>query len=118
MQIVLGNCGGFGSRLPGVSRGVTLLATGAWLQPESQGDWLFTVGGGRLRLIRSTTGTETPSSACTRKPDEIRTDENSLKSRPKQIPAREAAAWWPTAAAASEESREAAENLELGLGLY
>ncbi|KZV26433.1 hypothetical protein F511_14511 [Dorcoceras hygrometricum] len=26
----------------GVSRGVTLLATGAWLQPESQGDWLFT----------------------------------------------------------------------------
>ncbi|KZV23884.1 hypothetical protein F511_20726 [Dorcoceras hygrometricum] len=26
----------------GVSRGVTLLATGDWLQPESQGDWLFT----------------------------------------------------------------------------
>ncbi|KZV52320.1 dystroglycan-like [Dorcoceras hygrometricum] len=63
----------------GVSRGVTLLATGAWLQPESQGDWLFTVGGGRLRLIRSTTGRETHSSACTRRPDEISTDGFSSK---------------------------------------
>ncbi|KZV43253.1 hypothetical protein F511_09839 [Dorcoceras hygrometricum] len=44
---------------------------GAWLQPESQGDWLFTVGGDRLRLIKSTTGSKVPSSTCTRKPDEI-----------------------------------------------
>ncbi|KZV46267.1 hypothetical protein F511_14099 [Dorcoceras hygrometricum] len=44
--------------IDGVSRGVTLLETGAWLQPESQGDWLFTVGGGRLRLIRSMTGSK------------------------------------------------------------
>ncbi|KZV48044.1 hypothetical protein F511_26455 [Dorcoceras hygrometricum] len=28
----------------------------AWLQPESQGDWLFTVGGGRLRLISKAGG--------------------------------------------------------------
>ncbi|KZV35748.1 pentatricopeptide repeat-containing protein [Dorcoceras hygrometricum] len=78
---------------------------------QSQVDWIFTVGGGRLRLIRATTGRETPSSACTRRPDEIGTNGNSSKSRPEQIPAREAAtAWWPTAAAASEERREAAEN--------
>ncbi|KZV16342.1 hypothetical protein F511_25963 [Dorcoceras hygrometricum] len=64
----------------GVSRGVTSLATGAWLQPESQRDWLFTVGGGRLRLIKSTTGSKVPSSACTRRPDEISTDGNSSKS--------------------------------------
>ncbi|KZV51453.1 hypothetical protein F511_25033 [Dorcoceras hygrometricum] len=60
----------------------------AWLQPESQGDWLFTVGGGRLRLIKSTTGSKVPSSACTRRPDEISTDGNSSKSWPQQIPAR------------------------------
>ncbi|KZV29315.1 sucrose synthase [Dorcoceras hygrometricum] len=59
-----------------------------WLQPESQGDWLFTVGGGRLRLIKSTTGRKVPSSACNRRPDEISTDGNSLKSWPEQIPAR------------------------------
>ncbi|KZV35929.1 putative malic acid transport protein, malate permease [Dorcoceras hygrometricum] len=33
--------------------------------------WLFTVGGGRSSLIRSTTGNTTPSSACTRRPDEF-----------------------------------------------
>ncbi|KZV17624.1 hypothetical protein F511_16980 [Dorcoceras hygrometricum] len=61
--------------------------------------------------IRSMIGRETLSSACTRRPDEISTDGNSSKSRPEQIPTREAAtAWWPTAAAASEERREAAEN--------
>ncbi|KZV16666.1 meiotically up-regulated protein [Dorcoceras hygrometricum] len=59
-----------------------------WLQPESQGDWLFTVGGGRLRLIKSTIGSKVPSSAYTRRPDEISTDENSSKSWPEQIPAR------------------------------
>ncbi|KZV47803.1 exportin 1 [Dorcoceras hygrometricum] len=72
----------------GVSRGVNSLATGAWLQPESQEDWLFTVGGGRLRLIKSTTGSKVPSSACTRRPDEISTDGNSSKNWPEQIPAR------------------------------
>ncbi|KZV21026.1 hypothetical protein F511_28248 [Dorcoceras hygrometricum] len=60
----------------------------AWLQPESQGDWLFTVGGGRLRLIKSTTGSKVPSSAYTRRPDEISTDGNSSKSWPEQIPVR------------------------------
>ncbi|KZV33776.1 von Willebrand factor, type A domain containing protein [Dorcoceras hygrometricum] len=60
----------------------------AWLQPESQGDWLFTVGGGILRLIKSTTGSKVPSSACTRRPDEIITDGNSSKNWPEQIPAR------------------------------
>ncbi|KZV19383.1 hypothetical protein F511_04244 [Dorcoceras hygrometricum] len=49
------------------------------------------------------TGRETPSSACTRKPDEIGTDGNSSKSWPEQIPAR------ATTAAAAEiwEMREA-----------
>ncbi|KZV38193.1 hypothetical protein F511_38359 [Dorcoceras hygrometricum] len=61
---------------------------GAWLQPESQGEWLFTVGGCRLRLIKSTTGSKVPSSAYTRRPDEINTDGNSSKSWPEQIPAR------------------------------
>ncbi|KZV25543.1 hypothetical protein F511_18869 [Dorcoceras hygrometricum] len=38
--------------------------------------------------IRSTTGRETPPSACTRRPDEISTDGNSSKIWPEQIPAR------------------------------
>ncbi|KZV32189.1 hypothetical protein F511_29029 [Dorcoceras hygrometricum] len=60
----------------------------AWLQPESQGDWLFTVGGGRLRIIKSTIRSKIPSSACTRRPDEISTDGNSSKIWSEQIPAR------------------------------
>ncbi|KZV36939.1 hypothetical protein F511_25764 [Dorcoceras hygrometricum] len=68
-----------------------------------------TVGGGRLRLIKSTTGSKVPSSACTRRPDEISTDGNSSSRWPEQVRrGKAAAAWWPTAAAASEE-REAAE---------
>ncbi|KZV43185.1 hypothetical protein F511_21816 [Dorcoceras hygrometricum] len=47
------------------------------------------------------TGRETPSSACTRRPDEIGTDGNSSKSWPEQIPA------WEAAAAAIWERREA-----------
>ncbi|KZV34089.1 hypothetical protein F511_05771 [Dorcoceras hygrometricum] len=59
--------------------------------------------------IRSTTERETPSSACTRRPDEINADGNSSKSWPEQLRrGAAAAAWWPTAVAASEE-REAAE---------
>ncbi|KZV34666.1 hypothetical protein F511_10941 [Dorcoceras hygrometricum] len=77
---------------------------GAWLQPESQGDWLFTVGGGRLRLIKSTTRSKVPSSACTRRPDEISTDGNSERRRQW---------WWSAAAALREEGRPRA----LGLGL-
>ncbi|KZV57525.1 peroxisome biogenesis protein 2 [Dorcoceras hygrometricum] len=38
--------------------------------------------------IRSTTGRETPSSTCTRRPDEISTDGFSSKGWPEQIPAR------------------------------
>ncbi|KZV31946.1 Retrotransposon protein [Dorcoceras hygrometricum] len=47
-------------------------------------------GNGRIKLGRetSTTGRDTPSSACTRRPDEIGTDGNSSKSWPEQIPAR------------------------------
>ncbi|KZV33829.1 hypothetical protein F511_29706 [Dorcoceras hygrometricum] len=64
--------------------------------------------------IRSTTGRETPSSAYTRRPDEISADGNSSKSWPEQIPAREAAAasWWPTAAAASEEREAKSHSLK------
>ncbi|KZV16873.1 putative disease resistance protein [Dorcoceras hygrometricum] len=54
-------------------------ATSAWLRPVSRGNWHFTVGGGRLRLIKSTTGIKVPSSAFTRRPDEIITDGNSSK---------------------------------------
>ncbi|KZV30690.1 hypothetical protein F511_19483 [Dorcoceras hygrometricum] len=54
----------------------------------SRGNRHFTVGDGRLRLIRSTTGSKFPSSACTRRPDEISTNGNSSKSWPEQIPAR------------------------------
>ncbi|KZV52345.1 zinc finger CCCH domain-containing protein 41-like [Dorcoceras hygrometricum] len=54
----------------------------------SRGNQHFTVGGGRLRLIRSTTESKVPSSTCTRRPDEISTDGNSSKSWPEQIPAR------------------------------
>ncbi|KZV54795.1 hypothetical protein F511_04417 [Dorcoceras hygrometricum] len=60
----------------------------AWLRPVSRGNRHFTVGGGRLRLIRSMTGSKVPSSACTRRPNEISTDGNSSKSWPEQIPAR------------------------------
>ncbi|KZV35549.1 exportin 1 [Dorcoceras hygrometricum] len=60
----------------------------AWLRPVSRGNRHFTVGGGRLRLIRPTTGSKVPSSTCTRRPDEISTDRNSSKSWPEQIPAR------------------------------
>ncbi|KZV28949.1 poly(rC)-binding protein 3-like [Dorcoceras hygrometricum] len=72
----------------GVSQGFTLVATGDWRLPESQGDWLFMVGGGRISLIRSTIGSKVPSSACTRRPDEINTDGNSSKSWSEQIPAK------------------------------
>ncbi|KZV53668.1 TIR-NBS-LRR class disease resistance protein [Dorcoceras hygrometricum] len=59
--------------------------------------------------IRSTTGRETPSSACTRRPDEINADGNSSKIWPEQLRrGAAAAAWWPTTTAASEE-RGAAE---------
>ncbi|KZV22222.1 Linoleoyl-CoA desaturase (ISS) [Dorcoceras hygrometricum] len=41
--------GGSGSRLPTAQRKFRISAgIRAWLQPESQGDWLFTVGGGRF----------------------------------------------------------------------
>ncbi|KZV50422.1 hypothetical protein F511_09480 [Dorcoceras hygrometricum] len=57
-----------------------------------------------------TTERETPSSAYTRRPDEINADGNSSKIWPEQLPrGAAAAAWWPAAAAASEE-REAAES--------
>ncbi|KZV38064.1 triacylglycerol lipase [Dorcoceras hygrometricum] len=46
---------------------------------------LQTVGGGRLRLIKSTTGSKVPSSACTRRPDEISTDGNSTSRWPEQV---------------------------------
>ncbi|KZV18591.1 hypothetical protein F511_15664 [Dorcoceras hygrometricum] len=46
---------------------------------------LQTVGGGRLRLIKSTTGSKVPSSACTRRPDEISTDGNSSSRWPEQV---------------------------------
>ncbi|KZV38102.1 hypothetical protein F511_42518 [Dorcoceras hygrometricum] len=51
--------------------------------------------------IRSTTGRETPSSAYTRRPDEISTDGNSSKSWPEQLRR--------GAATAASEEREAAE---------
>ncbi|KZV19670.1 rab GTPase-activating protein 1-like [Dorcoceras hygrometricum] len=46
---------------------------------------LQTVGGGRLRLIKSTTGSKVPSSAYTIRPDEISTDGNSSSRWPKQV---------------------------------
>ncbi|KZV33498.1 hypothetical protein F511_37309 [Dorcoceras hygrometricum] len=83
------NRGGSGSRLPATQRKFKIGAgKRAWLRPVSRGNRHFTVGGGRLRLIRSTTGSKVPSSACTRRPDEISTDVNSSKSWPEQIPAR------------------------------
>ncbi|KZV37810.1 hypothetical protein F511_27596 [Dorcoceras hygrometricum] len=39
-----------GSDSPQPSKGVSRGNTGAWLQLESQGDWLFTVGGGRSSI--------------------------------------------------------------------
>ncbi|KZV55988.1 hypothetical protein F511_12046 [Dorcoceras hygrometricum] len=42
--------------------------------------------------IRSTTGRETPSSACTRRPDEINTDGNSSSRWPEQVRRGKAAA--------------------------
>ncbi|KZV28540.1 hypothetical protein F511_39744 [Dorcoceras hygrometricum] len=53
---------------------------------------LQTVCGGRLRLIRSTTGIKVPSSACTRSPDEICTDGNSSSLWPEQVRRAKAAA--------------------------
>ncbi|KZV20463.1 hypothetical protein F511_26636 [Dorcoceras hygrometricum] len=61
---------------------------GAWLQPNSQGIWLFKVGGGRPSLIRSTTGNTTPSSACTRRPDEFGTNGISSARRSEQVRSR------------------------------
>ncbi|KZV36850.1 zinc finger family protein [Dorcoceras hygrometricum] len=45
---------------------------------------LQTVGGGRSS-IRSMTGIKTPSSACTRRPDEFSTDENTSARWPEQV---------------------------------
>ncbi|KZV41551.1 hypothetical protein F511_17983 [Dorcoceras hygrometricum] len=53
---------------------------------------LQTVGGGRLRIIKSTTGSKVPSSACTRRPDEISTDGNSSSRWPEQVRRGKAAA--------------------------
>ncbi|KZV43817.1 polygalacturonase-like [Dorcoceras hygrometricum] len=53
---------------------------------------LQTVGGGRLRLIKSTIGSKVPSSACTRRPDEISTDGNSSSRWPEQVRRGKAAA--------------------------
>ncbi|KZV48087.1 beta-galactosidase 6-like [Dorcoceras hygrometricum] len=60
----------------------------AWLQPNSQGIWLFKVGGGRPSLIRFTTGNTTPSSACTRRIDEFGTNGISLTRRTEQVRSR------------------------------
>ncbi|KZV53706.1 hypothetical protein F511_38116 [Dorcoceras hygrometricum] len=46
----------------------------------------------QITSIRSTTGYETPSSACTRRSDEIGADGFSSKDWPEQFPAKEAAA--------------------------
>ncbi|KZV27956.1 zinc transporter 8-like [Dorcoceras hygrometricum] len=43
----------------------------AWLQPNSQGIWLFKVGGARSSLIRPMTGSTSPSSVCSRRADEF-----------------------------------------------
>ncbi|KZV25890.1 hypothetical protein F511_30425 [Dorcoceras hygrometricum] len=59
-------------------------------------------GSGRTKLgwETSTTGRETPSSACIRRPDEISADGFSSKDWSEQVPAREAAAWRRRPAAA------------------
>ncbi|KZV18981.1 hypothetical protein F511_16973 [Dorcoceras hygrometricum] len=58
----------------------------AWLQPESQGDWLFTVGGGRLRLIRSTTGFDLPPISLHYKADGFYHERNHLVARIRTSP--------------------------------
>ncbi|KZV49607.1 hypothetical protein F511_24424 [Dorcoceras hygrometricum] len=75
----------------GCFSGLPFWRLSAWLRPVSRGNRHFTVGGGRLRQS-GPRGNETPSSACTRKPDEIGADGFSSSSWPEQIPAREAAA--------------------------
>ncbi|KZV23145.1 TMV resistance protein N-like [Dorcoceras hygrometricum] len=67
-----------------------LAGTCAWLQPVFQepGASRFAV----VTSIRSMTRFETPSSDCTRSPDEISTIGFSSKTRPEQIPAKLAAA--------------------------
>ncbi|KZV45845.1 hypothetical protein F511_32526 [Dorcoceras hygrometricum] len=61
--------------------------------------------------IRSTTGRETPSSAYTRRPDEISADGFSSKDWPEQIPRRETAATRGVHGGGGLERREAAEGL-------
>ncbi|KZV16696.1 hypothetical protein F511_28484 [Dorcoceras hygrometricum] len=58
----------------------------SWLQPESQGDWLFTVGGGRLRLIRSTTGFDLPPISLHYKADGFYHERNHLVARIRTSP--------------------------------
>ncbi|KZV52305.1 hypothetical protein F511_36499 [Dorcoceras hygrometricum] len=62
---------------------------------------LQTVGGGRLRLIKSTTRSKVPSSACTRRLDEISTDGNSSSRWSEQV-------WRGKAAAAARGKHGAA----------
>ncbi|KZV48566.1 hypothetical protein F511_32102 [Dorcoceras hygrometricum] len=50
--------------------------------------WLFTVGGGRSSLIRSTTRNTVPSSACTRRPYEFGTNGISSTRRSEQVRSR------------------------------
>ncbi|KZV34407.1 hypothetical protein F511_33774 [Dorcoceras hygrometricum] len=52
------------------------------------GGYSATVGGGRSSLIRSTTGNTTPSSACTRRPDEFGTNGISSTRRSEQVRSR------------------------------
>ncbi|KZV38963.1 GDSL esterase/lipase [Dorcoceras hygrometricum] len=61
---------------------------------------LQTIGAGRSS-IRSTIGIKTPSSACTRRPDEFSTDGNTSAPGPEQVRRRGGGggAWWRPAAA-------------------
>ncbi|KZV45384.1 hypothetical protein F511_05548 [Dorcoceras hygrometricum] len=79
---------GTGPKIQGVEKQHRNAASGAWLQSDSQGIWIFKVGGGRSSLIRSTTGNTTPSSACTRRRDEFGTNGISSTQRLEQVRSR------------------------------
>ncbi|KZV35733.1 hypothetical protein F511_14088 [Dorcoceras hygrometricum] len=71
-----------------IDRNMMHLATTSFTRKPA----LQAVGGGRLRRIKSTTGSKVPSSACTRRPEEISTDGNSSSLWPEQVRRGKAAA--------------------------
>ncbi|KZV43215.1 hypothetical protein F511_36350 [Dorcoceras hygrometricum] len=79
----------FSGQLSAVERGKRAIIARACAHGEGEGAPPCAAVPRPITSIRSMTGRETPSSACTRRPDEISVDGFSSSSWPEQIPAKQ-----------------------------